>query len=247
LFTKEQIYAVGQQLKELEGKCGKVLVTGLNGNVTEFVVKTGAVLPSETFMLSGEPCLLHRSIQELTSITERVLFTPAIASCSLHVYQNSSYRNKLTKEVDDSEQPGPCFNKNMVKDIFNTTLDEWEKSKQCEDLLQVLQSTDLSNVKQIVAFACGSMKIDLKMERLARRSMYQHGLLLTIRKFLKEKQSHGNPLGISTWVQDPAYCVIDTSILTESGVSTLDNPNGFLKVDDSTMVLSFAPDVTIKQ
>lgn len=48
LFTKEQIYAVRQQLKELEGKCGKLLVTGLNGNVTEFVVKTGHVLPSDT-------------------------------------------------------------------------------------------------------------------------------------------------------------------------------------------------------
>lgn len=77
--------------------------------------------------------------------------------------------------------------------------------------------------------------------------MYQHGLLLTIRKVLKEKQSLGDPLDISTWVQDPAYCAIDTSILTECGVSTLDNPDGFLKVDDSTMVLSFAPDVPIKQ
>jgi hypothetical protein len=200
-----------------------------------------------TFMLSGEPCLLYRSIQELMSIAETSLITPAIASCSLHVYQYSSYRNKLTKEVVDSEQPGPCSNKNMVKDIFNTTLDEWEESRQCKDLLQVLRSTDLSNVKQIVAFACGSIKFDATMEPLDRRSMYQHGLLLTIRKVLKEKQSLGDPLDISTWVQDPEYYAIDTSILTECGVSTLDNPDGFLKVDDSTMVLSFAPDVPIKQ
>ena len=200
-----------------------------------------------TFTLSGEPCLFYRSIQELTSIAERSLFTPAIASCSLHVYQNTSYRNKLTKGVDDSEQPEPYLNKNIVQDIFNTTLNEWEKSKQCEDLLQVLQSTDLSHVKQIVAFACGSMKLDLEREQLARRSMYQHGLLLTIHKVLEEKQSFGNPLGIPAWVQDPAYCAMDTSILTESGVSTLDNPDGFLNVNDSTMVLSFAPDVPIKQ
>ena len=48
LFTKGQIYAVRQQFKDLEGKRGKVLVTSLNGSVTEFVVRTGDVLPSDT-------------------------------------------------------------------------------------------------------------------------------------------------------------------------------------------------------
>jgi SRR1 len=201
-------------------------------------------------MPSGEPCLVYRTIQELTSFEMTSLFAPPIASCSLHVYKGTSYRNKL-RDVVDSVPPEPCFDKSMVKDIFKITLDEWEKSKQCEDLLQVLQSADLSNVKQIVAFACGSMKIDptieidLKRGRRARRSMYQHSLLLTIRKVLNKEKSLGNP--ISTWVQDPAYCSIDISILAESGVSILDNPDGFLKVDDSTMVLSFAPDVPIKQ
>lgn len=49
LFTKEQIYAVRQQIKELGGKCGKVLVTSLNGNVAEFVLnwKAGHVLSSK--------------------------------------------------------------------------------------------------------------------------------------------------------------------------------------------------------
>ena len=46
LFTKEQIQAVKQQLKALEGRHGKVLVTGLNGDVAEFVIiKTGDALP----------------------------------------------------------------------------------------------------------------------------------------------------------------------------------------------------------
>ena len=48
LFTKEQIYAIRRQFKELEGKGGKVLVTSLNGSVTEFVVRTGDVLPLGT-------------------------------------------------------------------------------------------------------------------------------------------------------------------------------------------------------
>jgi hypothetical protein len=55
LFTKEQIYAIRRQFKELEGKQGKVLVTSLNGRVTEFVVKTGDVLSSDT----GTECIMY--------------------------------------------------------------------------------------------------------------------------------------------------------------------------------------------
>jgi hypothetical protein len=73
--------------------------------------------------------------------------------------------------------------------------------------------------------------------------MYQHGRLLTIRKALNEKQSLENPLCVSIWAQDPAYCATDTSILTESGVSTLVDPDGFLKMAE----LSLAPDAPIKQ
>ena len=46
LFTKEQIYAIRKQFKDLDGKPGKVLVTGINGSVTEFVLNTGDILPS---------------------------------------------------------------------------------------------------------------------------------------------------------------------------------------------------------
>src|SRR5882757_3637604 len=119
-------------------------------------------------MLSGEPQLLYRAIQELTSMTRTALFAPLIAACSLHVCQSSSFRNKLTKEVVDPEPRGPYFSKSMAKDRFNATSLEWENSKQCEDFIQVLRSIDLSGVKQIVAFACGSIKSILHREGLAR-------------------------------------------------------------------------------
>jgi hypothetical protein len=153
----------------------------------------------------------------------------------------------LTQEIINPEPSTPYISESMVKDIFKTTLDEWKKTRQCENLISVLHATNLSSVKQIVAFACGSIVNTSKQEQMARRTIYQHGLLLTIRNVLNENQSPQNTLGVPIWVQDPAYCAIDTSILAEHGVSTLDDPDGFLKVDDSTMVLSFAPDAPIKQ
>jgi hypothetical protein len=43
LFTKECIRHVCQQLRELNGKAGKVYVKGLNGNIVEFPVEPGRV------------------------------------------------------------------------------------------------------------------------------------------------------------------------------------------------------------
>lgn len=46
LFTKKEMYAVRTRFKELDGKPGKVLVTGINGHISEFTLKTrGEILP----------------------------------------------------------------------------------------------------------------------------------------------------------------------------------------------------------
>jgi hypothetical protein len=264
LFTKEQLYAVRQQLKALKGGRGKVLVAGVNGQVAEFAVKTGDILPTnadvERIMYvqthlgpsnlpSGEPRLLYRAIQELTSTPQTTLFAPAIAYCSLHICQISSYRSRRTKQQTvDPKASGPCLSETMMaRHDLKAALDEWEKSKQREALIPILRSIDLSSVKRAVAFACGSMESRPGRERLALRATYQHGLLLTICKVLSEEQSSGGAREVSAWAQDPAYCAADGAFLAECGISTLDDPDGFLKVDESTMVLSFAPDAPVKQ
>lgn len=43
IFDREVIRRLGQQLKALRGKTGKVFVTGLDGVVTEFAVEEGNV------------------------------------------------------------------------------------------------------------------------------------------------------------------------------------------------------------
>lgn len=77
--------------------------------------------------------------------------------------------------------------------------------------------------------------------------MYQHALLLSICKLLNYKQHDVSPYPISAWAQDPAYGPVDATVLAESGISLLENPDGFLKTDDSTIVLSFAPDIPVRQ
>jgi len=47
VFTREIIQDVGQQLRKLGEKCGKVFIRGLNGVMIEFAIETGRILPSQ--------------------------------------------------------------------------------------------------------------------------------------------------------------------------------------------------------
>jgi hypothetical protein len=77
------------------------------------------------------------------------------------------------------------------------------------------------------------------------RSAYQHALIITLRDILAERQGHLNDIGC--YAQDPDYTDVDRAVLEQSGITILDDPQGFLEVDDSTVVLSFGPNVPVRQ
>lgn len=47
-------------------------------------------------------------------------------------------------------------------------------------------------------------------------------------------------------MQDPEYTSVDREILDGFGLQTVDDPEGFLKVDEQSIVLSIAPNVPVK-
>lgn len=77
------------------------------------------------------------------------------------------------------------------------------------------------------------------------RSAYQHALILTLRDILSERQDQGTE--IACYAQDPFYTDIDKDVIEQSGITVLNDPQGFLEVDDSTVVLSFAADIPVRQ
>lgn len=131
-------------------------------------------------------------------------------------------------------------------DFFKSCQSQWEKSKPCKELISIIQSIDvLADIKQIVAFGLGSITHDLHPDRATPRSSFQHSLILTLRSVLGEKQKHQDP--VSCYVQDPVYVDVDRLILEDHGITILDDPDGFLKLDDSTLVISCAPQIPVKQ
>ncbi|EGD95081.1 hypothetical protein TESG_02574 [Trichophyton tonsurans CBS 112818] len=104
-------------------------------------------------------------------------------------------------------------------------------------------------IDEIVAFACGRIAQTLE-DRLSpwtdiveRRVSYQHGLICTIRKALSKWMG---ARGIQCFAQDPAYTTIDYELLKMHAITTIDDPEGFLMIDDTTLVISMAPNIPVK-
>jgi SRR1 len=148
---------------------------------------------------------------------------------------------KVTEEIIN---PSPLLSIEGSRDFFLTSQCQWEESESCKRLVSTIEAlpTPIKATK-IVAFACGS--ITENSESLARCSAFQHALILTLRKVLSQKQSHLNDL--TCYAQEPAYSSTDKSVLEEFGIKVVDDPEGFLMVDDSAVVLSFAPGIPVKQ
>lgn len=129
------------------------------------------------------------------------------------------------------------------ENILSSALQAWEESEQFKQLRLIIEAVNSSrNIRQIVAFACGSMTGD--SEEYALRPSFQHALILTLRSILGKK--HGS-YNISCYAQDPAYTNSDRKVLHDRSITILDDPEAFLKVDGSTLVISCGPMVPVRQ
>ncbi|KAL4930382.1 SRR1 family protein [Aspergillus undulatus] len=52
---------------------------------------------------------------------------------------------------------------------------------------------------------------------------------------------------IKCYAQDPAYNDVDMTLLRSIGIEPLDDPKGFLEIDEHTLVFSVSPNVPVKQ
>ncbi|EFX01332.1 hypothetical protein CMQ_6274 [Grosmannia clavigera kw1407] len=126
--------------------------------------------------------------------------------------------------------------------IFRQHRAEWDASEACKTLratlaeaLTAAPATALA-VRKIVAFACGSIA-DASPREIGRHAV-QHAMLLTVRDFLQDFQQS---------CTDPAYDDADIATLTEHGITVIEDPHGFLAVDESAIVIAVAPSVPVRQ
>jgi hypothetical protein len=148
--------------------------------------------------------------------------------CVLHVIQPLSHYNKFPAEISMNPQT-------EVERAMGNTMIQWLASDLYQKLTACLSRFKGStSIRKIVAFACGS--IAQNKECLATISLYQHCLILSLKQLLE----------IDCFVQDPAYSEIDRRVFSDLSITHLHDPQGFLEVDEFTIVVSICPNVPVR-
>jgi hypothetical protein len=52
---------------------------------------------------------------------------------------------------------------------------------------------------------------------------------------------------VQVFCQEPGYSTVDKEFLPSLGITLLDDPKGFLEIDENTLVMSVNPNVCVKQ
>lgn len=174
--------------------------------------------------------------------------TPDLAYCNVRLHHYRALRNVYTKELCGARH---IMSKEETRDFFQAHSQAWEVSEPCKQLRSTLRSIleAAVDIHKIVGFALGSIASkdqSVFSTRLSPRSAFQHALVLTLRDILSQKREK-SCREISCYVQDPIYTDIDKLVLESSGINVLDDPEGFIEVDDETLVVSCGPNVPVKQ
>lgn len=130
-----------------------------------------------------------------------------------------------------------------TRNSFQEYRKTWEASETFLRLKSSMaKTTSLPGITKIIAFACSSISRDDDHTR--HRSASQHALILALRDMLQASQPG---VHITCLAQDPAYSEADAAVLAGSGITVVGDPQGFLEVDDQSVVLSFSPNVPVRQ
>ena len=69
-------------------------------------------------------------------------------------------------------------------------------------------------------------------------------MVLVVRDFFAKRQ--GDAGAIMCYAQDPIFTDTDKQVLQEQGITVLDNPHGFLEMDQEAVVISHSADVPVR-
>ncbi|EGD93097.1 hypothetical protein TESG_00653 [Trichophyton tonsurans CBS 112818] len=249
LFTKSALREIQKQLTSDLRAGQKVSIKGIDGVTVEFDVKTGDVVLSGTNSeyVAMKPSVYYRSLASILSCRYGI----NIRYCTMGIQHPVFLQHDATKEIIDIK---PTKDYDSVKKSFTDIQQRWESSDTCLQLRAALKDIKLPQdiiINKIVAFACGSISGDRKSPSDAywaassrERSSYQHSMLCTLQDTLKARKGCHE---VQCFAQDPIYTGIDSKILGEAGITIVEDPEGFLQVDDATVVVSLYPNAPIKQ
>ncbi|CEL09655.1 hypothetical protein ASPCAL12788 [Aspergillus calidoustus] len=242
LFPRDAIQAIHDQLRDPIARGDEILVKALDGATMAFEVRTGDIKESEQQRETiGKPSIRYICYESLRSGQELSSRRPHLVYCPMIIRHEATTSNLMT---GGALQTIPRRSIDDIYYVFNTALHLWEESDTWIQIKATLLSTQATTiVKKIIAFACGTMSHPDDIPGASYNSIFQHAFLVTLQRLLQQ-EANGQ---IACAVQDPAYTDADRAVLETYGIRVLDDPEGFLEVDDRSLVLSCSPNVPVKQ
>lgn len=168
--------------------------------------------------------------------------------CSVVKAHRRVLRSKITKAR--IIRP-PDVSEETAAQRFLQTFNQWKSSEAWTTIKRLLQARFSHRVDELIMFAGGRLSTAWVEEAgqyppsPAVRSRVQHSLPLLLRDVFR---------GLKLWnesavcyAQDPKYTNVDIAVLKRNDVTVLDDPDGFLRAESTSCVLSFAPDAPVRQ
>ena len=148
--------------------------------------------------------------------------------------------SRKLKKMTKSRRPG------LANERYQNHKADWLGSDGYKEMKRFLDvnADGIPPVTQIVALGCGSLnQLD---EEDFWHSARQHSIVWSLFRYFSEVGVK-NGESLKCFAQDPAYTNADKWILNNDGIEVLDDPYGFIKIHDKTLVFSINADFPAKE
>jgi hypothetical protein len=126
-------------------------------------------------------------------------------------------------------------------------IQHWHNSASRKRILDAMRSVlkESEPITQIICFGLGMLGDPDGPH--CRQAYEQHLLTCDIRNLVRSLNSTNPNVSVPTFVQDPAYCGRCAEIIRSLDLTIVEDPDGFLKVTKNTLVVTFSPNVPVRQ
>ncbi|KAK2054995.1 hypothetical protein LY76DRAFT_628588 [Colletotrichum caudatum] len=218
LFTKTQLASLAAQIAR---KSHLIHIEGMDGEMTCQPVAWDDLDDDETLSID------YRPIQRLIIPWDCPLELP-MPSCSVNVRRTTLPPPKTPDQVSLA----------------------WG-SPEFQHLRHILACTSIPDgINKVICFGLGDLSLHseddihhISCQHSEARCHLQHAIALLVAQMLEKRFGREIPV----YCQDPAYTQASIEFLHCARVEVLNDPQGFLNVDENTVVISVAPNVPVKQ
>ncbi|EFY90504.1 hypothetical protein MAC_03498 [Metarhizium acridum CQMa 102] len=236
-FTKEMIQLAQDQVDQIaEGSISpeKVDRLGFDGKMHSQCFPPSFFTKIEDEILF--PIVGYNSFESLTMLPPNRLGDNLFISVRI----SGLYRS-INELPDISQDDARC--------AFDKCFDLWEQGEEWADLKERIRphlSRLPVTIDKIIGFGLGVLTTETRCNvdnEWVKRCSEQHALMLTLAKMFREHTGNS----VKCFAQDPAYSNTCKDILGKRGVDIVHGDTGFLLVDENSIVLSFSPNVPVRQ